>query len=192
MSDTDRPRYGEYAPGYTPPAPGAASAPPDRQPAAPSEWAAPQDGPSPSGAPGQHGGPQGYGAPQWTAGPAGRPRRTWDVVLTVVLLALGLVGTGIALVYAGLFSDPAVLDEVFRQQGRGGFSGRAGAAPAVIVVSHLALLVIAVGLSILFLLKRLVAFWIPLVAGVIAAVVFWSALISIVLSDPGITSPVAG
>jgi len=150
------PRYGEYAPaGYVPPAPAADTTP---YPA-----------------------PAGY--PVYAAA-GGRRRRTWDLVLTIVLLVLGLFGMGIGLLYAVILSDPTLLDTIFQQQGLDGFNGTVGAAPAVIVASHVILYLAVLGGSIPLLLSKRIAFWLPLAAGVIAAIIFWTALGSVFLSDP--------
>lgn len=153
------PQYGERVPGYAVPA-----------------------APAPSGAVPTYGAP-GTGAPV-------KRRRTWDLVLTCILLVLGLFGMGIGLIYAAMFSDPAmvrdVFDEAYRQSGLGGWNGTVGAAPAVIAISHIGLYVLALGVSILLLVKKRIAFWVPLTAGVIAAIVFWGSLMGIVLSDPGL------
>jgi len=109
-------------------------------------------------------------------------------VLTIVFLVLGLIGMVVGLLYAAIFSSPELVDQTFRQQGLPGFSGQIGAAPAIIAISHVVLYLVALGLSILFLVKRLVAFWVPLVAGVIAAIIFWAALMTIFLSDPNFVS----
>jgi hypothetical protein len=115
-------------------------------------------------------------------------RRTWDVVLTVILLVVGFFGMSIGLMYAAVFSDPAlvkqVFDQAYSQYGLGGWNGSVGAAPAIIVVSHVALYLAALGVSILLLVKNKIAFWVPLTAGVVAAIIFWGALFAIVLSDP--------
>lgn len=145
--------------------------------------------------------PDATGAPTYAAPAYGTPgagaaypappkrRRTWDLVLTIILLIVGLFGMGIGLVYAAIFSDPAlvqdVFDEAYGQSGLGGWNGSVGAAPAVIAVSHILLYLVAVGVSILLLIKNKIAFWVPLTAGVIAAIVFWGSLFAIVLSDPG-------
>ncbi|MEO8262143.1 MAG: DUF6264 family protein [Pseudolysinimonas sp.] len=153
------PQYGEYAPaGYVPPQPNPS------QPSAPAS-------------------PVAY--PMHPA-PAGRRRKTWDLVLTIVLLVLGLFGVLIALAYAALFSDPALIDQGLQQQGMGGFNGTIGAQPTVIVVSHVLLYLGAVGGSIPLLLSKRVAFWVPLGAGVVAAIIFWIALTSILASDPAL------
>jgi len=134
-----------------------------------------------------------YGTPTYGVPPVTR-RRTWDLVLTIILLVVGLFGMGIGLIYAAIFSDPAlvqeVFDEAYGQAGLGGWNGSVGAAPAIIAVSHILLYLVALGLSILLLVRNKVAFWLPLTAGVIAAIVFWGSLMAIVFSDPSLMSGV--
>lgn len=126
-----------------------------------------------------------YGAPGY-GGPAPtlKRRRTWDLVLTVILLVVGFFGMLIGLFYAWAFSDPVLLDQAMGQGGMGGFNGTVGAGPTIIAVSHIALYLVALGVSILLLVKNKIAFWVPLTAGVIAAIVFWGTLVSILMSDP--------
>lgn len=164
------PQYGEYAPGFVPPAP------------AP-EYAAyaPAAGQAPHGQP--------YGAasyPQQQAG--GRPGKTWDIVLTSILLVLGLIGASLGVIYGFVFSSPALLDQSFQQGGLGGFNGTVGAAPGVLIISHVLLYLLALGGAIPLMLTRRVAFWAPLTAGVIAAIIFWVTVFAVLLSDPTIMS----
>ena len=119
-----------------------------------------------------------YGAP---VAPVKR-RRTWDLVLTVILLVVGFFGMLIGLFYAWAFSDPVLLNEAMGSMG--GFDGTIGAGPTIIAVSHVVLYLIAVGVSILLMVKNKIAFYVPLSAGVIAAIVFWGVMVSILLSDP--------
>jgi hypothetical protein len=128
-----------------------------------------------------------YGQPGFGGTPAPK-RRTWDVVLTIILLVLGLGGTLLGVLYGIIFSSPELLDDAFRQQGLGGFDGEVGATPLVLIVSHVVLYLLAAGLSILLLVKKKIAFYIPLIAGVVAAVIFWGALVMLMLSDPDFAS----
>ena len=163
MSDADRPpvpQYGEYAP------PGSQPPPPAGEPVAPPP----------------------YGAASFPPQPGEKKRKTWDVVLTIILLVIGLFGASFGVVYGVLFTDPALLDQALQQQGYGGFSGDAGAAPLVLIVSHAVLYLIAVGGSIPLLISRRVAFWLPLAAGIVAAIIFWSTMVSVLMSDPGFMS----
>jgi hypothetical protein len=127
------------------------------------------------------------GAPVYGQQPYQPPvkrRRTWDLVLTVILFVVGFFGMLIGLFYAWAFSDPVLLNEAMGQGGMGGFNGTIGAGPAIIAVSHIVLYLVALGVGILLLVKNKIAFWVPLSAGVIAAFVFWGVLVSILLSDP--------
>lgn len=183
------------APSFTYGAPSSA-APGAAQPAEP--LAPPAYGerlPSPVGPPARGSAPT-SGAPAYgTPGlPPVKRRRTWDLVLTIILLIVGVVGMGIGLAYAAIFSDPAlvqqVFDEAFGQSGLGGWNGSVGQAPAVIAISHIVLYLVSLGVSILLLVTNKIAFWVPLSAGVIAAVVFWGSLFAIVFSDPSLMSGV--
>ena len=121
--------------------------------------------------------------------PPVRKRRTWDVVLTSILLFLGLLGMGAGLAYAAIFANPEVLDQAMKSQGYGGFSGNAGAAPAVLAISHVVLYLLALGLSIPLLIRgKVVVFWIPLAIGVAAAIIFWVVVFNVIASDPGFLS----
>jgi len=122
-----------------------------------------------------------------------RKRRTWDVVLTSILLVLGLFGMSIGLLYAWLFTQPDLLSSALSQQGLTG-DLHPGAAPTVITVSHIVLYLLALGLSIGLLIRgKVVVFWIPLVIGVVAAIIFWVALGIVVSSDSALlNSYIAG
>jgi hypothetical protein len=132
-----------------------------------------------------------YGQPGFGSTPVAK-RRTWDVVLTIILLVLGLGGTLLGVLYGIIFSSPELIDDAFRQQGLGGFDGEIGATPLVLIVSHVVLYLLAAGLSILLLVKKKIAFYIPLIAGVVAAIIFWSALVMLMMTDPDFVSTYAG
>jgi hypothetical protein len=48
----------------------------------------------------------------------------------------------------------------------------------------------ALGVSILLLVKRRVAFWVPLVAGAVAAIIFWVVLFSLVFGDQALMNAI--
>src|SRR5690606_3335750 len=126
--------------------------------------------------------PPGYvppAAPPVAAAPAGRRRRTWDVTLTIVLLVLGLFGVLAGLALGAVYTDAELLDAGFEQQGLGSFDGEVGGAYAIIAVSHIALYLAAVGVAVPLLVTKRIAFWVPLVAGVVAAIVFWATVASV-------------
>lgn len=161
------PAYGERIPGYQPP------------PAAP---AAPGYAQQPYGVPGYAG--PGYAAAGYGA-PAGPKRRTWDLVLTVILFVMGLFGMIIGLFYAAILADPYLFGDAMAQQGMPISVDTRGAA-LIIGVSHPVLYLVAVGVGILLLVKRKIAFWAPLTAGVLATLIFWITLMSVLLSDPAV------
>jgi hypothetical protein len=171
------PRYGEYAPGH-PAAPSTAGQPPVAP--TPGYGQPPAVGQAPAAPPASAPPPGYYYAPV----PTGPRRRTWDVVLTIVLLVLGLIGLTLGLAYAAILSTPDLLSEALSQQGYGEWNGDAGSAPAVIVISHVVLFLLAAALSILLLVKRRIAFYVPLSAGVLATIIFWVAFTGAILSDP--------
>lgn len=170
--------YGSPAAPATPPAAGAPLPPPAYGERIPGYENAPVAAPPAYAAPA-------YGAP---VAPGGRRRRMWDVVLTVILLVVGFFGMLIGLFYAAIFSDPTLLDEAMAEGGLGGFNGEIGAGPTIIAVSHVVLYLVAAGVGILLLVTRRIAFWVPLTAGVLAAIVFWGTLMGILLSDPQLIS----
>ena len=157
----ERPRYGEYLP---------VGSPPPYQ--APPAYLAPQQ-PAPADYP---------GSPYYQPVPPVRTRKVADLVVTCILLALGFFGMlfGI-LTAAGLGGALANAAEQ-----RGVVYEPTSALPIVanvIWVSHLVLFLAAVGGSIPLLVKRRVAFWVPLVAGVLAAIVYWGGIFALILGN---------
>jgi hypothetical protein len=197
-----RPRYGEYAPpGWTPPQeqPHPSSAPqypPAQQPAPPAApgWGAQQQPgaqqpgaqqPAPGGVPQYPGAQASYNPAGWGEAAAPQKKRnTVDVVFTIILLVIGLLSAG----YGVLTGIGLSSKELFNQQLREIYGGDpnidAGPWGIVIVISNIVLYLAALGLSILSLLRRRITFWIPLVAGVIAFVVFVIAVFALFSSDP--------
>jgi hypothetical protein len=173
------PQYGEYAPADAANPYGVPGVPAAAAPVAPVAPGVPAYG------------VPAYGAPAYA--PPVRKRRTWDVVLTSILLVLALLGLLAALGYAAIFANPEVLDQAMATQGYGGFSGHVGAAPAVLAISHIVLFLLAIGLSIPLLIRgKIVVFWIPLAIGVVAAIIFWATVITVILSDPSFVSRYGG
>jgi hypothetical protein len=115
-------------------------------------------------------------------------RRTWDLVLTIILFVMAVIGAGLGLFYGAIFLTPGLLGEVLGQQGYGTPSIDTAAPGAVIVISHLILFVLGVGIGILLLVKKKIAFYVPLAAGIIAAIIFWVVAGQVFLSIPGFTN----
>jgi hypothetical protein len=186
-----QPRYGELAPVEPTPvvpqpvAPVAPPAAPDYQPFGAGTPAPPAAAPVYQAPPGYPAQPGYAAAPGYPAGPAPAQRkpRTADMVITIILLVVGLFVTLITCLTALALGQTAV--DYWQMHGLV-FHGQAGIPgdQAVLVISHLALLLIAAGISIPLLVKRRIAFWVPLAAGVIAAIFFWAVFAQLIYSDP--------
>ena len=130
------------------------------------------------------------GAPSYYAAPRpDRKPKPADVVVTSVLLALGLLGMFFGLLASvglgpGLSKQAAQYDVTYHQP------ANLGALTAVIAISHVVLFLAALGISIPLLVKRRLAFWVPLVAGVIAAIIFWVVLFMLVFSDQALVNAI--
>lgn len=125
-----------------------------------------------------------YGQPGFGAAPAAPRRRTWDVVLTIVILVIGLGGLLLGLLYGAML--PLVMQTMYDQYGLGTYTddGSLRSSGLIIVVSHIVLYLLGAGLAVLLLVKRKVAFYVPLIAGVIAAVIFWVVIMTAIFADP--------
>jgi hypothetical protein len=166
--------YGESAP--TPaPAPSSPLPPPTYGERTPDYAAAPAYG---TPAPGQH--PYGTPPPR---------RRTWDLVLTIILLVVGFFGMLSGIGMAAVFTDPLFEEQYSEMLGQQGISGTLefGSFPAIVMISHVVLYVLALGLSILLLVKRKIAFYVPLSAGVIAAIIFWGGYFAVIFTSIDMT-----
>lgn len=124
---------------------------------------------------------------------ADRPeRRTWDILLTVVLLGLGLytVGSGY-LAYSNLGE---VMDQVFRQIGIGGFTSvdLAATLGVVIMVSHTIIWIAGALLGARALKRNKIAFIWPLAAGVLATLVVFVLIAILMISDPSFAAYLEG
>lgn len=121
-----------------------------------------------------------------------RPSRTADLVVTIVLLALGLLGTLIAVTSAPVL--PQVLEQQYALYGLDGYEPPPSL-PFVqwtLALSHVVLFLAALVIAVPRLRRRQVAFWAPLTAGVLAALVFWGALTALLASDQRLMEAVAG
>ncbi len=111
-------------------------------------------------------------------------RRTWDTVLTVSLLSLGLYSVLSGYVGFGRLSD--VFEQMFSQLGIGEFTSRAAAGTIAIVanvVQTVIWLVVAV-LSAVALQRGRIAFWWPLAGGILANLVIVILVGIVLLGDP--------
>jgi hypothetical protein len=147
---------------------------------------APAGPPAPVGPPAP-GAPPAYGVPTPPAPAKGR--RTWDLVLTIVLLVVGFLGMIGGVLFGVAFGDPAFADQLEQAVSQQGITGEidfSGFGP-VVILTHVLLYLVAVGVSILLLVLNKVAFWVPLTAGVIAAIVLWGGYYIIVFSSVDIS-----
>jgi hypothetical protein len=184
MNDRPRPQYGEYASpeeqfrAIAVPAPGNAHAP-----AQPGQTAQPRytDQPSETARPSQ-------ARPSQLV--AARPRQ-WDRVLSVGLLAYGLAN-----VVSGFFqfSDlSALLTQLYAVQGIGKFTPTplASALGIVINVSSAVIWVLALVFTVWMLRRRKLAFYLPIIGGVLASIVTAICVAVLSFSDPAFLSYLA-
>jgi Family of unknown function (DUF6264) len=112
------------------------------------------------------------------------PRETWraDRVVSIVFLALGLLGAIIGVATAILL--PVETEALYQRRGEGFFeSSTAGHLLTGLLVSHVVLFVAALAITIPLLRRRKHAFYVPLIAGVIACVIYWVVLLGYVTAD---------
>ena len=155
------PRWGEYAP--LPPAPPE----PAIHPVGPA-----QQTPIPP-------------APTRAAGGAPvRKRRTWDLVLTIALLAYGLMTVLASL--GGASDLGSTLDQVYAIQGLGHYepSALAASLTGVANLAQVLLLALAAFVSYRLLKAGRIAFWVPLVAGAVASLLVGVLGLTLMLGDP--------
>jgi len=116
-----------------------------------------------------------------------RPRRTWDLVLSVILLVIGFFAVLIAV--ANAFTLDMQMDMLYDDYGVDGSYSPGPAtviAQAVIILSHLVLYALAVIFTIVLLRKSKVAFWLPLTLGALAFVVFLVTFVVVIVGDPNL------
>jgi hypothetical protein len=134
--------------------------------------------------------PQEHGAPTYYAtAPVVRKSRPADVAITSVLLALGLIGLLIGLA-AAIGLERALSDQAAQYGVTYHAPANLGALSAFIAISHIVLFLAALGASIPLLITRRLAFWVPLVAGVVAAIIFWGVLFSLIFSDQALVNAI--
>jgi len=120
-----------------------------------------------------------------------RPRRRWDLFLSIALLAYGLLT-----VFGGLvqYSDiPAIINQAYAAQRIGEFTSieQAETVGTTIMVSNVALYAITAFLTVRLLRARRVAFYVPLIGGAIAATITVILILTLVVNDPAFREFVA-
>ncbi len=174
------PRYGEYA---SPEHAAAATQPPAAQPVY-QQPSYPQQ--QPGYAQQQPYGQPAYGQqPYYGQVPPGqRPLRVGDVVVSVILLVIGFFSVLITVLSS--FTLDSQMEVLYEDYGiTEAYSPGAGTAiaSAVLIISHLVLFALAVILTIPLIRRRKLSFWVPLVAGAIASVVFFATFVVLVMAD---------
>ncbi|MHA7986077.1 DUF6264 family protein [Rathayibacter sp. CAU 1779] len=189
MSDAGsrpRPQYGEYAtpeeqraaikapetnPHYAPPEP-------DEVESAPTQHPFTADATTRQNPPVDPDSPAAYNGSAFLRHPA-------DRVITIALLVLGLYN-----VITTIMQRSDIPDEIALLYSSAGITGDytvtslTGTVADVIAIVSMALWVVAAGLSTLTILRGRIAFWIPLVAGVLASLVNSAGLLVLVFHDP--------
>jgi hypothetical protein len=169
-----RPQYGEYA---TPEDQARAAGETDaaRAPSSPDEWSARQQAPVRT--------PIEAAPPATPAVAARRPRR-WDVLTSFLLLTYGLLTVVSG---AGREADlGGVIRDVFDRLGIGAFTSdaRAEAFGLAITVVNVVLYVIVFAVTLALLRARRIAFYVPLVGGILSVIVMVTLLLVVMIGDP--------
>ncbi|WP_165063896.1 DUF6264 family protein [Marisediminicola senii] len=173
-----RPRYGEYATPQQQAETVAHSLPPVPPVIMPADHAgavSPVPTPPAAGTTG----PTAPGAPG-----APRTRRRWDLILSVALLAYGLFTVLSGLVqYSNL---GAMMQQVYDTQGVGDFTeyDLARTIGFTLIVVNTVIYAITLYITVRLLRATRLAFYVPLIAGVLASIVTVGLIVTLMLSDP--------
>jgi hypothetical protein len=121
----------------------------------------------------------------WTAPPRPpkpKPTGPRDATVTTVLLGLSLIGTLVGVITGALIN--AILRAGYEAQGIAYFETTSTAtAQLAMIVSHILLFGISAVVTILLRKRKRMSFYVPLAAGIIAAILYWTLLIMIVAGN---------
>lgn len=121
----------------------------------------------------------------WTAPPRPpkpKPTGPRDGTLTTVLLGLSLIGTLVGVTTGAIIN--ALLRAAYEAQGLAYFETTSTAtAQLAMIVSHILLFGISAVVAILLRKRKRTSFYVPLAAGVVAAILYWTLLIMIVAGN---------
>ena len=125
------------------------------------------------------------GGEQPSPTPASR-RRTWDVLLTAFLLVLGVFD--VVRSYGEFAHLDATLRTLYADQGWGDYTSASLALTAGLIANavRIALLTIAIAVSLALIAKNRLAFFVPLSAAVAAGLVVLACVLIAVLGDPAL------
>jgi putative effector of murein hydrolase LrgA (UPF0299 family) len=119
-------------------------------------------------------------------GPADPPGRApaWDAPVTVSLLALGVLN--VTQVVAAARDLPAALDALYVSQGIGQYTqvGLATAIGWAVIIESVLSLVLAIGFAVPRMRAHRRAFWIPVAAAVVGALLTFALVSIAILADP--------
>ena len=173
MSDQrERPQYGEYASVDEQVAAGGYRVEPEPAtpvaPASPTRFAPPSAAARVPGAP-----------------PAQRP---WDLALTVAFLVFGAYSVVSSI--PGLLDFGATINQIYALSGYGDYTeiGLANTIGIVILVSQSVLFIATVIVTALRLRARKMAFFVPLIGGVVAGIVIFVLMLVAIASDPALAA----
>ena len=181
-----RPQYGELAPEgwtWTPPQEPAAPAAPAAQGSAAPNQAQQNQPPATPSAP-QHYAAQQYGAPFTPVQQSKPAAPLWDRPVTLALMVFGLFGTFFTV--AVLTAIPDAMQMLYTQEGLGSYEPAASVAGLTTagIITQVVLWIAMAAVSVLVLVRRRRAFYIPLIGGVLSVLAIFVFLAIILTTDP--------
>ena len=173
-----RPEYGEYASPQDQASAIAGSQPPVSPFLVPGNEAKPGPTPAASGWPA-------VTPPKASTGE--RPRRRWDLILSVGLLSYGLITVMTGFVQ---YSDVAsIINQAYEIQGVGAFTSTdsADTVGTAAIFVNVVLYAITAAITIQLLRRRRLAFYVPIIGGALSAIIIGIMIVSLMLGDPAFT-----
>jgi hypothetical protein len=197
--DRPRPKYGELAPPgwvWHPPADAdrldtSRPAPRDETSEAPAGAPLPRFGESqPGGTP--RPGPGGHPGPGGPSSPTARPVPTWNVTLTVMLTVFGFFGMLYSI--TGLQGITASMQLLHTTNSLGDYTPAPIVSTLILVGSIIlgAVWAVSAVIAAWLLMKRRLAFWVPLVAGIVAMTVLLIFSGAVLATDPALLNFYSG
>ena len=119
--------------------------------------------------------------------PSQRPLRRGDTIASAILLAFAFLST-VYTVLSALALEDSLRQLYSMYGGEGDYepTSSVGVARATLIASHVILFAVAVLVTLALVRARRISFWVPLVAGAIAGIVFFATIAALVLGDPAL------